>query len=502
MAKIDVLDILYAKKYNPLEFDFEALQIPPMGWYLSPDDVNRLREIATSVRLSSKIQQKYKMIDDIMKPRGFKRFSAGTNRIVYNYLDDTRFLVKIAVDRVGMQDNPLEFKNQHLLKPFVTKMFYMSPCGTVAFVERVFPVKTKEEFLEIADDVFEILIHKILGRYVVEDIGARYFMNWGIRRGTGPVLLDYPYVYKLDGSKLYCNKIIDAVTKEPCNGEIDYDEGFNHLVCTKCGKVYMASELRDNNSDNRTIIIKGGNQPMEIEIRKKNGEVYHPIPEHNTIKKEEASKSERSNKLGIVITNPITGNKFYCDTGRIEKIAKKENKPTGPKFDLGVVVTKKNGDNTIPSIEKEEAVTTIPEVKKEEVPTSISEIRKEDLKLTVEELVKVAEENDIEDFEPIVNLAKNEESESEEEDTEEAIPVSDEEEDDEDDEEVPEVEEESEVEDADEADYEDAPRFERNNFNRNNDDDYRQSRKDRRYNHNKKKNRVRMYNDDYNDRMD
>ena len=261
----------------------------------------------------------------------------------------------------------------------------------------------------------------------------------------------------------------------------------------------MASELRDNNSDNRTIIIKGGNQPMEIEIRKKNGEVYHPIPEHNTIKKEEASKSERSNKLGIVITNPITGNKFYCDTGRIEKIAKNENKPTGPKFDLGVVVTKKNGNNTIPSIEKEEAVTTIPEVKKEEVPTSISEIREEDLKLTVEELVKVAEENDIEDFEPIVNLAKNEESESEEEDTEEAIPVSDE---DEDDEEVHEVEEESEVEDADETDYENTPRFERNNFNRNNDDDYRQSRKDRRYNHNKKKNRVRMYNDDYNDRMD
>ena len=33
------------------------------------------------------------------------------------------------------------------------------------------------------------------------DIGTNFFMNWGIRPGFGPVLLDYPYVYELDGNK-------------------------------------------------------------------------------------------------------------------------------------------------------------------------------------------------------------------------------------------------------------------------------------------------------------
>ena len=499
MAKIDVLDILYAKKYNPLEFDFDAMQIPPMWYYLSPDDVNRLREIATSIRLNSKIQQKYKMIDDIMKPRGFKRFSAGTNRIVYNYLDDTRFLVKIAVDRVGMQDNPLEFKNQHLLKPFVTKMFYMSPCGTVAFVERVFPVKTKDEFLEIADDVFEILVNKILGKYVVEDVGARYFMNWGIRRGTGPVLLDYPYVYKLDGSKLYCNKIIDPITKEPCNGEIDYDEGFNHLVCMKCGKVYMATDLRDNNSDNRTIIIKGGKQSMKIEIKKGDNVVYTSIPEHNAIKKEEVKKPKPS-MLKVVITNKTDGTKFYCDTNTKEKLPEKEEKPTGPRYNLGVTV---NGTktNNIPEIKQEWTKPEIHEITQEEVKPAIPEATQEivDVALT-KEFVKISLESklDFEDeFKPIASLMDDDEFDDD--------PEKDERVDDDDEEDEEEVSEESnesdEVTSVDETPEVENPRFERNNFDRDNTDNYRQSKRDR-HHHNKKKNRVRMYNDDYDDRRD
>lgn len=282
MAKVDVLDILRAKKMDPLEFHFESLWIPPMNMYLSQQDVDELRNIATSARLSSKIRQKYEMIDNIMTRRGFKRFSAGTNRVVYRFLDDTRFLVKIAVDKVGMQDNPLEFKNQFLLQPYVTKMFYVSPCGTVGFSERVLPIKNRAEFREIASDVFDILVHKILGVYVVEDVGTKYFMNWGIRTGFGPVLLDYPYVYKLDGDKLYCNWI-SPETGSICDGEIDYDEGFNHLVCSRCGKVYLATNLRDDTADNNLIIRKGGNE-MRVVVKRGDQVIYSPIPTDEVMK--------------------------------------------------------------------------------------------------------------------------------------------------------------------------------------------------------------------------
>lgn len=275
MAKIDVLDILRAKKQTPLEFDFDNLWIPPINAFLSMDDVESLRRIATSLRLSSKIETKYKMIDDIMRNRGFKRFSAGTNRVVYSFLEDDRFVVKIAVDKVGMQDNPLEYKNQEFLKPYCTKMFYISPCGTVGFAERVLPIKNKNEFREIAPDVFDIIVNKILGKYVMGDIGTKYFMNWGIRRFQNPVILDFPYCYKLDGKKLFCNKM-NPITNEPCNGEIDYDQGFNHLVCTRCGKTYLATDLRDDTVDNK-IIIKGGIQ-MRILLKKGDQIVGRPIP--------------------------------------------------------------------------------------------------------------------------------------------------------------------------------------------------------------------------------
>ena len=286
---IDVLDILRAKKMSPMEDHFDRICLPlPMAFYLSPQDIEALRKIATSVKLAGKIREKYKMIDDIMRARGFKRFAAGTNRVVYSFYEDPSFLVKIAVDRVGMQDNPMEYQNQFFLKPYVSKMFCISPCGTVGFAERVIPIKNIAEFKEIASDVFDILVTKFLGKYVVEDVGTKYFMNWGIRIGHGPVLLDYPYVYKLDGKKLYCNEFLPDFNCI-CNGEIDYNSGFNHLVCGRCGKIYLAVDLRDNTPDNKKIIAKGG-YSMKVQLVRGNEVVFDPIPMDDTITKQKAPK--------------------------------------------------------------------------------------------------------------------------------------------------------------------------------------------------------------------
>ena len=338
MARIDVLDILRTKKQTPLEFDFDNLWIPPMNVYLTPQDVESLRRIATSLRLSSKIELKYKMIDDIMRNRGFKRFSAGTNRVVYSFLEDDRFVVKIAVDKVGMQDNPLEYQNQALLKPYCTKMFYISPCGTVGFAERVLPIKNRREFKEIASDVFDILINKILGKYVMEDIGTKYFMNYGIRRNDGPVLLDYPFIYKLDGKKLFCNKT-HPVSNEPCNGEIDYDAGFNHLVCTRCGKIYLASDLRDDSIDNK-IIIKGGIQ-MKIVLKKGDKIISSPIPMDEVMVRPKSKPDYKSNGLIVKIS------------GGSPVVVKTKDEDANPPVITADNDQKDNTQNILPNAEEE-----------------------------------------------------------------------------------------------------------------------------------------------------
>jgi len=268
LAKADILNILYSKDRSPLEFHFDSLVMPTMLCYLSPQDIQALYNIASSIKYSSKINLKYKEIDNIMVNRGFKKFHSGTNRIVYSYLEDRSFLVKIAIDRVGLRDNPDEFSNQFLLKPFVTRTFEVSPCGTIATVERVEPITSRQEFISIAGDVFDLLNKQILGEYILEDIGTNYFMNYGLRSGFGPVLLDYPYLFKLDGNKLYCNQVLE--TGHLCEGLIDYDAGFNNLICSKCGKRYLATELQKA-KDNKLIFMKGSNE-INLNIKLKRGD--------------------------------------------------------------------------------------------------------------------------------------------------------------------------------------------------------------------------------------
>ena len=248
-----IMGILETPQISPLTFNFDTMIARPLNTLIHPQDGWDIYELAHSLKYSSRLSYKLKCIDQIMKSRGFVKIGAGTNRVIYRFLEDNTILLKISFDRIALQDNIGEFKNQHLLKPFVPKTFEIHPSGSLALSERVRPIKRMAEFIEIGDDIFDIITNVFIGKYVLEDIGTKYFMNWGIRDGFGPVLLDYPYCYELDGKKLYCNEI-DETTGQPCNGVIDYDDGFNKLICPKCGKHYLAKNL-ENSIKNNSIVV-------------------------------------------------------------------------------------------------------------------------------------------------------------------------------------------------------------------------------------------------------
>lgn len=343
MARSSALDFLYRKRKSPLEFNFDILTAPPLLSLLTYQDIYELNRIARSVKLVGKIDEKYRMMDNIMYNRGFTRLHAGTNRVVYRCIEDQRFVIKVAVDRVGLNDNPAEFKNQFLLKPFITKIFEVSPCGTVALVERVDPILSREEFASVADDIFALITKIFVGKYVLDDFGASYFMNYGIRNGFGPVLLDFPYVYELDGNKLYCNSPIDPFHRDiKCGGELDYDDGFNNLICTRCRKHYNARDLAK--AEKNQLIIVGGKKTMKVMIKvgsevildsskQQVAKVIDPLPdieEKSTIKvqkpkdaifhKEEIEKiSELSDESALPVTESLnTENIDVVDEERSE----------------------------------------------------------------------------------------------------------------------------------------------------------------------------------------
>lgn len=256
MLRDQVLTALYSKRKTFAEFNWDALFAPSIYCFISEYDIQKLYNIGTSIKYAGDITKKEKAIRNIMEPLGFRRLASGTNRIVYTYLEDTTFLVKVAVDKTGMKNTPDEFRNQMFLKPFVAKCFESHPTGIIGSFERGMPITNIEEFVSIWDDVFEAIL-SLIGEWIIEDIGTKFFMNWMIRDGFGPVLCDYPEVFKLDGNKLFCSKPAIMGQKLPlCGGLIDYDEGFNYLVCTKCGKQYTAREL-SKAVENKLIVMKG-----------------------------------------------------------------------------------------------------------------------------------------------------------------------------------------------------------------------------------------------------
>lgn len=257
-----VIDFLYHGTMSIQEFCYDNLTTIPILSLLTNNDIGYLRKIILSPRYAGNGKLRIKKIDELMHYRGFTKFAGGTNRIVYTHPSAPGTVFKVAIDSVGITDNPAEFKNQNFLKPYCCKVFECSPCGTIASFEQVDRISTFDEFYSIADDYFYLLSRVILGKYVMEDIGINYFMNFGIRRGFGVVILDYPYLFELDGGKLRCS----ALQKDtPCSGEVDYDYGFNKLVCQKCGKSYHARDLAKSPEQGGILICdKKGNSKMRI----------------------------------------------------------------------------------------------------------------------------------------------------------------------------------------------------------------------------------------------
>lgn len=223
---------------------FDAMSYQPLLTLITYEDVIALHMLFNDPEFSNKPRsQQLEIADAIMKPRGFTRFRNGTNRVVYASPQHPNIVLKVAMDGQGILDNDDEFINQDFLKPHVPKVYEVSECGTVQLVERVQPIKNREEFWDNQDEIYGILYSIThIKKYLVEDLGTAFFMNWGIRKGFGPVILDYPYVYSYVPSRSKCI-VIDEATGERCNGDIWYDDAMNTIICHKCGKRYSAKDL-------------------------------------------------------------------------------------------------------------------------------------------------------------------------------------------------------------------------------------------------------------------
>lgn len=246
LARLETINRLTS--YNEsLKFtisDWNKMSKPPLISYVPPNVIEQVRQVVDSVRLMNLPSKKYKMVNEILSPLGIKPLASGTNRRTFYVEYDPSVVIKIASDRVGKRDNLSEFRLQEVVKPFCTKTFDVTPDGVMSLVERVETMTSYQFKYVYTGDIFDFIMLILDRGYIMEDIGGNFHKNWGLRVGFGPVILDYPYVFEVDYTKLRCS-FVDPITKEKCDGYLDYDysKGMSEIVCTKCGTRYSARSL-------------------------------------------------------------------------------------------------------------------------------------------------------------------------------------------------------------------------------------------------------------------
>ncbi|MFN4245854.1 MAG: hypothetical protein ACK4F9_06910 [Brevinematia bacterium] len=160
----------------------------------------------------------------------FVELGPGTNRLAI-LIDN--YVFKIALDKWGMRDNLNEFTVSKELQPYVVKTYetneLISVCEYVTLI-------SKEEFEEQKEVIRDIL--SIIGEsYLLGDVGTvgQNFCNWGYRDNGELVILDFAYIFRIQGDELLCSKDKSI---------LNYDENFHNLICPKCGKKYTFMDIR------------------------------------------------------------------------------------------------------------------------------------------------------------------------------------------------------------------------------------------------------------------
>lgn len=286
------------KESAPPLFDFDMLRHPGMRMLIPDQVIANICSVVADIKLDNQKGKEYRRqyFKEQLAPYGFVRLGGGTNREVFKHLDDQSVVLKIAIDSLARNNNLAELVKQEWIKPFCTKMFDVTPCGTMGLMERGDPIINRIQRLNAVDGIYRVMEYCNDKGYVVGDGGGEYFMNYVIRPGFGPVLCDFTSVYKLDFAKLRCRRI-DNRTGKICGGSIDYAlPAMSKIICEKCGAVYSALDLaKEVESMQQLIQLTRSDEIMEVKVIGSNGEVLvHSKKSTDVIKHDERVKAKQS----------------------------------------------------------------------------------------------------------------------------------------------------------------------------------------------------------------
>lgn len=255
--------------------------------FFSPELLARMEFITRQVRWTNN-EKKEEIMNKLEQSKlPWSSLGAGTNR--YGILLDG-YAFKIGLDRAGHIDNLREKKYGKSLYPGVVKIYEASENGLLANFEygTIFDL---DDFYTYQNEMRKIL-ERITNGYMVGDVGisTANYINW-IKRCDGSIaIMDFAYIYSLSYRSYLCDC--------PDEGNLEYDEDFNYLVCPFCKKKYSFIDIRRRISRKAELeeigdILKTGyvlTQPyQEMEIN----------PDFSPVKKKKAKKNKVEKKPDV-----------------------------------------------------------------------------------------------------------------------------------------------------------------------------------------------------------
>lgn len=205
------------------------------------------------------VRPKLAAVDQFLAQFGFYPSGKGTSRSAYFHAVDPWVILKLGRDTQGKRDNTREYLLQYSLKPNCAKVFDCTADGLVQLCERTL-VCNLSMYIENLHRILTIIMGMLKRGYIMDDIGGKFFMNWGIRNSYGPVIIDFAETYKADPAKLIC-RIPDSYGGI-CGGKLNYDvnTAASQIICMKCGSRYLAADLaqsEENIKRENQYIVRG-----------------------------------------------------------------------------------------------------------------------------------------------------------------------------------------------------------------------------------------------------
>lgn len=193
---------------------------------------------------------KANLLDELLEPYGFYELGLGTNVCTFENENEPGVVYKIALDPCGLADN----RNDPYLPTYAPeanppKVIDMTPDALVSVQEYVYAIREKEDMFLFWKEALEIC-ESLSKRFLVIDVTPMMFANWAIGRDMKLRTCDVSDLFPLpkDQDLFRCKSIVGEKKKSHklirCNGRLYYDENYQWMYCSKCGKKFLPSELR------------------------------------------------------------------------------------------------------------------------------------------------------------------------------------------------------------------------------------------------------------------